>query len=410
MQLVQVRVRGLAPLSESRWFELGAGLNLFGFSDKIEGPSSETAGSFFQNLQTINPPYEVQAVKPFAKLQQEAKAVKQGDYTRRIALHKRTVAMAVFSATPHLVQELATINDHLYETDRIEVGRRLDYSRWINFVELASSSRWSEISEDISKLLDQADFLGLTLSPYVLDVLQQLKPTDRIKEQLLEDLVSWLQNLPSKLQEKSGELIANILLTVMRASHFHTAKKIVRQRLPLFVLLDGYVEPTTDISEQILGVLPELLQPGSDFQKTIAAVNRQLPTLQFPGIALQLNENAKTPDALSIIINNQSPSQLKEGHSAPLRQLQAKAMLAIARSRLSGKADPIFLFTAPHETLAPALHFELREFVLSLSKQYQCLYSFNQNKFFTLFAESDADKFYKKSTNNQLPLPMEIDA
>ena len=77
----------------------------------------------------------------------------QNGHTRRINPAKRTIALAVFNATPDLVQELSSIGDWFYETDRIEVGRRFDYSRWINFVELASSTRWSEISSDIEDLL-----------------------------------------------------------------------------------------------------------------------------------------------------------------------------------------------------------------------------------------------------------------
>ncbi len=204
MKLIQARIRGFGTLEESRWFDLGPHLNLFQFTDQNRKDVPFLGKNFLRILQTINPTYELQTVKPFADF---PKFTRQDGYTRRVIPTKRTVALAVFSATPKLVKELAAVSEWLYETDRIEVGRRLDYSRWINFVELASSTRWSEISADMLKLLGQAQRLTPNLATPPADIIQTLKPTDRIKNELQDQLAHWLQSLPSELWESSRQLI-----------------------------------------------------------------------------------------------------------------------------------------------------------------------------------------------------------
>lgn len=45
----------------------------------------------------------------------------------------------------------------LYELDQVEVGRRLDNSRWLNFVEISQSLKWSDISDKLHLLLECED-------------------------------------------------------------------------------------------------------------------------------------------------------------------------------------------------------------------------------------------------------------
>ncbi len=143
MNLIKMKIRGLGTTPETHWLDIGKGLTLF----HLPGP--ETAKAFIKAIQTINPPYHCRTQKPYSDM---PKTIKDNGHTRIIKSQKRTVSIGVFTSTPPLVEQLAACSPLFYETDRIEVGRRLDYSRWINFIELASSTRWSEISEEIKEL------------------------------------------------------------------------------------------------------------------------------------------------------------------------------------------------------------------------------------------------------------------
>ncbi len=91
MKLIQARIRGLGTTMETRWFDLSPQLNLFHFPDK------ESGGNFLRALQTINPPYSCQDLKPFAEF---PPVIKKGERTRRVIAAKRTIALTVFGATP----------------------------------------------------------------------------------------------------------------------------------------------------------------------------------------------------------------------------------------------------------------------------------------------------------------------
>ena len=385
MKIIQARVRGLGKLEESRWFELSPHLNLFQFSDKKgqNGQTGQTLGkNFFKLLQTINPTYEIQTIKPFADFPH---FTEQGGYTRRVNPAKRTVALAVFSATPSLVQELATADEWLYETDRIEVGRRLDYSRWINFVEIAASTRWSEISTNMQILLDQAHQFAPDLTNPIIDIIHTLRPADRIKNELQDKLAHWLKNLPSELQKSSRQLIEATISAVMRADHFKAARDIVYTRLPLFVVL-GSSNPPANTLEQKTNPLQNLLHLIAGRAKSSAKdsitgeqtfldkLNEQLATSKFSGMSLRINHS---PTGLLLMIDGKPSQMTTEGPSTSLRQMQVKAGLAVAFSRVANKTEPILLFTEPERTVPNPLHGELADFVSNISTTCQCLYSFS---------------------------------
>lgn len=75
-------------------------------------------------------------------------------YPRLLTPIKRTAALAVFAADPSLIVELGKIEPILDGLDRIEAGRRLDGSLWLNFVEIASACRWRAIDADAAQLLE----------------------------------------------------------------------------------------------------------------------------------------------------------------------------------------------------------------------------------------------------------------
>ncbi|EKD35387.1 MAG: hypothetical protein ACD_75C01933G0003 [uncultured bacterium] len=228
MKVIQARIRGLGPTIESKWFDLSPHLNLFHYHDDLG------RAAFLRTLATINPPSSCRSAKTFADF---PLFIDQQGHTRRIRPEKRTVALAIFNATPDLVKELAAIDQHLYETDRIEVGRRLDCSRWINFVEIASSTRWSEISSDIKHLIDLTEKNTPNRTGPFATLVNSLKASDRIKDGLDYRLAGWLTSLPDTISAGSPQLIETMLDAVRRAEHFHRARSIVERRLPLFIVL-----------------------------------------------------------------------------------------------------------------------------------------------------------------------------
>jgi len=335
MKLIQARIRGLGALTESRWFELSPHLNLFQF------PLEKYGRNFLRMLQTINPPYAIETVQPFADF---PKYIKQGGYTKRVHPGKRTVALAVFSATPALVKELATINPVLYETDRIEVGRRLDYSRWINFVELAASTRWSEVADNIRILLDEAHRLAPERTHPLAEIMRSLKPSDRIKDTLQDQLINWLEDLPPELWQSSRQRIETTQTAVLRADHFQAARDVIRSRLPLFVALS--CSPASDTERDCAShqqLLQQLLLLISEHSKALGntsptaarafldQLNVQLAAGHSSSMALRIDSSAT---GVLRLINDQSPQKSTEGPFFLLRQMQAKACLAIAFSRV----------------------------------------------------------------------------
>lgn len=387
MKLIKARTRGLRTLTESQWFELSPRLNLFQFP----GQNGQNQGKdFLRILETINPAYLCQTIRPFAHF---PKLTEQGGHLRRVNPTKRTVALAVFSATPSLVKELSTVSEWLYETDRIEVGRRLDYSRWINFVELASSTRWSEISVDMQTLLDETHRLAPDLATPLADILCSLRPADRIKNERQDQLAHWLRNLPPELWESSRTLIEQTITAVMRAEHFQAARNIVRGRLPLFVVI-GSSDPSSSTpdqknisgSQQNLASFHHLLDLISNRAKLLIkesisneqtffdALNEQLATLHFSGMTLRI-DRSQTGVLLTI---DGKPVQISTGGPiSSLRQMQAKACLAIASSRVIYRTEPILMFAGPEQALPNTLHSELADFVIDISNTCQCLYSFS---------------------------------
>lgn len=385
MKLIQARIRGLGTFMESRWFDLNPHLNIFQF------PEQKYGRRFLRILQTINPPYAIKSLEPFSDF---PKYIDQDGHTKRLNPAKRTVALAVFSATPRLVKELAAIDPLLYETDRIEVGRRLDYSRWINFVELASSTRWSEISDDIQTLLNQTQHLAPDQASPVADIIKNLKPTDRIKNSLQNQLVSWLQNLPPEIRKDSAQLIDTTTTAVLRAEHFHAARKIVRDRLPLFVELDcsnatidtlrqqTVVDANRDAASpqhllHLISSKAESLGKKSSREEHtfLNELNEQLKALQFTDMTLRIDKT--TTGEVQLTGDSDSNEPLSS-----LRQLEAKACLAIAFTRTAYKTEPIFLLTGPAQSLPDTLHSKLADFIMNVSTTCQCLYSFSGTDIF----------------------------
>lgn len=393
MKLVQARIRGLGPLTESRWFDLSPHLNLFQFPKQNDLTAEK---NFLHILQTINPPYAIQTAKPFADF---PTLTEQRGHTRRINPAKRTVALAVFGATPNLVKELATISPLLYETDRIEVGRRLDYSRWINFVELASSSRWSEIVDSMRLLQNQVIRLAPEAANTLADISSSLKPTDRIKDTLQDQLTDWLQNLPSEISDSYRELIETTRIAVLRAAHFQDARTILLRRLPLFFILRkcsifGKKERALPSFHDLLHLLSIKVSAAGEKsapnkQTFLDEINNHLEKLSFTDVTLQIDSTA---DGLSPRINNKPTHRSTNKPRLLLNQIQAEACLTIALSRVAYRTEPILLFDSPEEALPSTLHGELADFIITISQSFQCLYVAGK---VDIFPEKSVGRHYK---------------
>lgn len=223
MRLLQIKLRGLGSLPVTNWVTLSAKLTLLRFSD------SRVGRQVLKTVQSLNPPYDCFTEQPFADLPMEE--VLADGRRRAITPAKRTIVIGIFDTPSALVKDLGTITPPLYETDRVEIGRRLDYSRWINFVEIASSSRWSEVSEDVRKLLHE--YPDGPEANAIQRLMTEAVPADRIKGTMAEELAGWLTTLEARQSEIAH--YPDILEKIHRAHKFTEARELLARRLPLFL-------------------------------------------------------------------------------------------------------------------------------------------------------------------------------
>ncbi len=387
MKLIKARIRGLGRTMESRWFSLTPHLNLFHFPD-----DSGRAG-FFQALETVNPPYSCRRVQPFAGF---PRLIRHQDHLRKIDAGKRTVALAVLNSTPDLVADLATISPLLFGTDRIEVGRRFDYSRWMNFVELASSSRWSEISADLGRLLDLARTLAPAKAETLAEIITPLRPTDRIRNDLQKRLAAWLADLHPVLPADSQRLFDAILAAVLRSAHFHQAKQLLETRLPLFLVLGGAswsgaasgprppgrltdASPLTALIHLIKDQVTAMARDATDTRPLLEELNGHLASPPFAAVAPRL---AGSRETLSILFAPDHRRQSPASPRSPLAALKTAACLAMAYSRVVCRTEPVLLFDGPERRLAATDQAGLADFLTRIAEFCQCLYGYQSTDIF----------------------------
>jgi len=352
MKLIQAKLRGTGPLLESNWFELSAGLNQFHFIDKQRGTV------FLRALQTLHPLVSCKKTDPFRQLPHYEK---RGAHTRHIQPAKRTIALGVFGATAELAKELGLLHQSLYETDRIELGRRLDYSRWLNFVELSSSTRWKEVEAGLKELLIPLQQTYPDRYNKMLTQISDLKGTDRVKDDLAGDLLSLFNFLTE--QQKDTPLFEETVALIKRDAYFQTARTVVLKRLPFLIYCNSMGEVAPPISK-------EQLLPTHNQQELFQLIEQRKLTKPF------LSKSA-----------NQ--------HNLPLiEKIQGGIRLSLAVSKELQRSDPIFLFDAPERNVAPADHKELRHLIQETSQTHQCLYLSATKNF---FQQTDTGKNYNCS-------------
>jgi hypothetical protein len=229
VRLIQTKVRCVEGVRDTEWFVPGRETTV------IFGPKGSGKKHLLLAMEGLNPLYEITEETPFAR---HPEVWQQGSYTRRVIPEKKTAVFMVFSSEPDLVRELDSIDPALIETNRIEVGRRLDYSRWITFVEISASSRWSEIVEQMQQLHTlSASMNNLPESVVQSDVFAALVGTDRIKGTVADECREWLNAVGSCLPVESKTLVDKCLHIVDRAERFRTAREKVEQWLPPTICL-----------------------------------------------------------------------------------------------------------------------------------------------------------------------------
>jgi hypothetical protein len=375
MELIKLRLRGLGQIPETNWVEVTSGLNL------LQVRSVPRKAALIDALATINPPYPCEHTDPFGDLPLQ---ISRQGYTRRIVPHKRTIAITVFNSAPGLIQELASISPVLYETDLIEVGRRLDYSRWINFIELASSTRWGDIAAEVDSVL-AASAPASGNEERLRRRLGTLASTDRIKGELMSELADHLKTAAAEAPAAEKTRLTELRHRVLRARHFATARTIVEQWLPLLAAIDltdlpfwqfGDVRPAPEV--RLPPPLSHLLEKLRNVLDTAdaAAAEEVLHRLQ-----VELDRQGPTP-ALHVRCRQHLPTvEIKAANGglrsidgmAPLDRLTACCRLLIALSTVLLRSRPILLFSLPSQASFREDRDLLASRIIDLSDTCQCL-------------------------------------
>ena len=352
MKLIQVKLRGTGPLIKSSWIQLSGHLNQFHF------PLPQNGTALLRALQTLHPPFSCKKNDPFAGL---PRYEKRGPHLRHIQAAKRTIALGVFGTTAELVTELGLLDDNLYETDRIEIGRRLDYSRWLNFVELSSSTRWKEIEADVVQLLLPLQQIDSKRYNDAISITKSLKGSDRVKDDLAERLHFFLQNLED--QEENKVLLEETVALIDRATHFQTAREIVLKRLPLLIYFNsqGDIAPPVSMEHQ-----PHTYQNQELFQYS-----------KQRGVNFSPHKNPSVNHNLTV-----------------LEKLGSGIRFSLLLSNELGRMDPIFLFDAPEINIPPDNHAELRQLIHETAQSQQCVYLSGSKDF---FHPADVGKNYRST-------------
>lgn len=242
MRLIQAKARCVEGVRDSGWFVPGRHTTV------IHDPEGASVPFLFEALQTLNPPYPITECKPFSSHPQ---SWRQGSYDRKVIPGKKTAVIMVFSAVPDLVRELSEIDESLFETDRIEVGRRLDYSRWITFVEISASGRWSDIKSDFQQLRK----LMRTPEGQVDDsAFNDLLDSNRLKGELADRCRNWLVRIKDLVPELGGEELLvhqRCLRQVNLAERFNQARRRVEKWLPPTLVVPCHHFGSETVSEQL---------------------------------------------------------------------------------------------------------------------------------------------------------------
>lgn len=396
MRLLKAKAAGHHVVTNSGWFRLHKVTTI------IAGPSGTGKTAILRALQSINPPPAIENINPFLDY---PKYIQKENYKRKVLPSKKTAAFGVFVCDDLLRSELAKIDPVFLETDRIEVGRRLDRTRWITFVEISGSSRWSELAHDMEQLKSfavKSNLDGGLIGQY--EAITQLAPTDRVKGKIAESLSSWLGNIESCLDDSQQERFLKALFKVERAKRFQEAKKLTAEHLPLFVYFsdDFIIHPRIHLKKiaqktlddlytshdfgnlcflKMLGVKPEEIAPTNrnNFAERLPAMQTACNAFcrkmrqDWPEFHVNLTVHLED-DFLHVLNANNS------GGKKPLNETGKEFIwlisLYVVLAELSGStraAEIILLLDEPGGKFTLGDRQQLRNIISRLSKKYQTI-------------------------------------
>lgn len=226
MQILQAKIQCLPRLEHTGWFPLNQGLTI------LTGDNSVQTRDLLLGLESINPLYLCQSRKP---LEKHLRFLERNGYTKRINPQRKTAAYSIYSAPTELVKELVHLNPALYETDRIEIGRRLDYSSWISFVEMSQATRFKEFEKETAPVLNTLS--NIERKEYS-EIVQRYKTNDRISGEFADKLGQWWNKAFIPSSQKETDYKKEIRRLIARADHFKQAKAVVNSWLPPYIYLD----------------------------------------------------------------------------------------------------------------------------------------------------------------------------
>ena len=351
-------------MPDSLWLEVGKGLHI------IKAKQPAQAQVLLRLLQTIHPPYDCLSDSPLTDLPPYTTG-QHGFNT--ITAAKKTVALAIFAASPELVNELAAIDPLFYETGWIELGRRRDCSRWMHFVELSESARWSEIYGTVMDLLAHARLKAPQTVNEFEYALQSWRGTDRIKDQRAHQLKALLQSLRSMLAADKQSSLDHCLQAVDRAHHFIRAKEMVAARLPMFLSIPTTLaDPSAPVGVtdraffHALGAQLMVHHPEQTSRIGILTqLNPQLNEL-LPALHLQFSEEGgvvKLEDTVSISLSTRPLAD---------KIIAFMASLSVLHRAVNG-CEPIFLLDCGRIRLQQQDRIDLFKHLLQFCSNRQCL-------------------------------------
>lgn len=373
MHLLTFRIVGHPAIPNSHWIHVDRGINVF------RSAQADQPRALLQMLQTINPPYDIQTTDPFRDL---PGSIAGPNYARKIIPAKKTTAIAVLAASPELVQGLATIDPLYHAADRVEFGRRRDYSRWTNFVELAGSSRWSEIEPAVSNLLSRIGKDSGAAADRLRSAAADLRGVDRIRGDIESKLKERLEALRPFLPEKALAGLDGSIHAVDRAQHFREARQLAGEHLPCFFSLNaattGHITGPADSSlAAAAGISPlGFLAGGLDNGHTGAgAIARSLERIN---LALQtgysqLALHCRLTEGMITLESGKGPYARPFPELPPVKRIEALlAAATVIHEEIRGNL-PIWLVDVSDMQLAATEQAELMQFLCRHATRWQCL-------------------------------------
>ena len=361
MHLLKFRIIGHPAFANASWIEVGEGVNI------LAPQTIHQAQSLLHSLQAVNPPFDCRQLDPFADFPLYSQT---HPYRRKIIPSKKTAAIAIYAATPTLVGLLAAIDPLYIETDRIEVGRRRDYSRWMNLVELPASARWSEIAAVVLPLVSHLSPEAGPWRDSFEETVRSWQGTDRIRGERADWLRIQLQRLRTLLPVPSQDQLDWCRQRIELAAHFLQAKALVATRLPLFYALPptNQAHPAHDPLASLAKRLVERYPEKTVLERAIARLNHQWQGCQA-GIQLQLG-----PESGPLVATSNAVDDLKDGSSAMPAPVLGPFMrgVALLHQAVYG-CDPIFLLDLHHLQLTRQDQSNPFEVLHRICAHFQCL-------------------------------------